>query len=229
MSTGKDLYDLLCTKVGSKYILGALVAKNNPLANVFDCAEFASWGVYQLSNKLYGCVNNSGKPDTADAYTGFWKRDADTLGIKISVEEAARTKGAFILRFSGPGLVGHIVCSDGNGGTIEAHSHADGVIKSHVSGRRWDIGIKIPWLSYDLGLPIEVKETTENIYRWKSPLMISDKVGEIQKALVKNGYHLEVDNKYGSSTFQAVKQFQYAHGLLSDGEVGSKTLAALGI
>ena len=54
----------------------------------------------------------------------------------------------------------------------------------------------------------------------------------IQKALnlEENGdYELKVDGKYGTSTYNAVKLFQKAHGLTSDGVCGPKTLAALGI
>src|SRR5262245_24274689 len=109
----QKLLELGATKIGQEYILGALVPKNDPAwSGPWDCAEFLSWDVYQVSGKLYRCANNDGNPATADAYTGFWKRDADKLGKIVPVDLAARTPGAFILRFSGSGVTGHIVISD---------------------------------------------------------------------------------------------------------------------
>lgn len=222
----KNLLELAASRVGQPYILGSLVPKDDPnYAGPWDCAEFCSWAVYQVSGKLYGCLNDDGNPATADAYTGFWKRDADKLGHIIDIALAAKTPGAFILRYSGTGVVGHIVISNGNGGTIEAHSHKDGVIRSHVSGRRWDIGILVPWLEYDHSAPPVVVEAPDaKIYRWTDPLVHGDIVAEIQKKL-----GLTPDGYFGKKTFTAVRSFQDAHGLVPDGEVGPVTLKALGL
>src|ERR1700753_3029020 len=120
---GDRIVALALTHVGEKYILGAKVAKDNAnWKGPWDCAEFASWLLYQVTNKLYGCNRDVGDPSTADAYTGYWKRDAETLGTLISIDEAAATPGAAILRFPQVNASGHIVISDGKGGTVEAHS-----------------------------------------------------------------------------------------------------------
>ena len=81
MAEGKDLYELGIKHTGEKYILGAMAPKNNAnWKGPWDCAEFVSWCVYQISGKLYGCENNSGNPGSADAYTGYWGRDAKIIG-----------------------------------------------------------------------------------------------------------------------------------------------------
>lgn len=114
---GKEILDLGNTKKGQRYVLGALAPKDQPNYNgPWDCAEFVSYLVYQVSHKLYGCFNNNSKPATADAYTGYWKRDAELSGKIVSVEEAARTPGAAVLRVAAQDRIGHIVISDGKEG-----------------------------------------------------------------------------------------------------------------
>ena len=55
-------------------------------------------------------------------------------------------------------------------------------------------------------------------------------VTEIQKRLKNWGYYTgTVDGVFGSQTEKAVRYFQQKNGLTVDGQVGSQTLAALGI
>ncbi len=57
-----------------------------------------------------------------------------------------------------------------------------------------------------------------------------EEVEQIQLKLSSLGYYNgDIDGIYGSATQSAVKQFQYDNGLVADGIVGEKTLAALGI
>lgn len=101
--TGDALVQLAKTRLGQKYILGAQVPKDNPNWNgPWDCAEFTSWVFYQVTHQLYGCNNDHGNPSTAAAFTGYWKRDAESIGAIITLEQAARTPGAFVLRFPQP-------------------------------------------------------------------------------------------------------------------------------
>src|SRR5438876_4207355 len=99
MTTGQQILDLATPHVGEPYVFGAVVAKDNSnWHGPWDCAEFVSWCVYQAAGMLYGCSNDKAKPSLADAYTGYWARDARELGRRITVAGAARTPGAAVLR-----------------------------------------------------------------------------------------------------------------------------------
>lgn len=230
MATGSDIIQVAKKHIGEKYILGTLVPKDNPnWKGPWDCAEFASWCVYQVSNTLYGCVKNNVNPSKADSYTGAWDRDAKKLGQMISLEEAIATPGAAILRIPLSGRMGHIVFSDGNGHTIEAHSSTRGVIKSTVKNRRWDCGILIPGIVYSRNtytyVPKEVK-----VYRVTNPFTKDDKIKLIQQALKDNGFDPgKIDGVYGYKTEAAVRAFQLSKGLVVDGEVGRITAKELNI
>ena len=52
----------------------------------------------------------------------------------------------------------------------------------------------------------------------------------VQQALNDRGFHAgPVDGQWGAATQDAVKRFQLANGLPATGELGEKTLSALGI
>ncbi|HVU55337.1 MAG TPA: peptidoglycan-binding domain-containing protein [Puia sp.] len=229
--TGQQILDKAKPHIGEPYILGSLVPKNDPnWRGPWDCAEFVSWVVYQVSGKLYGCNNNLGDPARADAYTGYWRDNAETMGKIISIEEAVKTPGAAILRAAATGTIGHIVISNGQGGTVEAHSHADGVIASVVNGRRWDYGILVPWIEYASAQDTPYTPPNYTIYRYTQPMMISPVIGKIQTALTSAGFPTGgVDNVFGPNTLKAVEAFQAVKNLVVDGEVGKDTAAALGI
>ncbi|MDP3183258.1 MAG: peptidoglycan-binding domain-containing protein [Desulfobaccales bacterium] len=229
MSTGKEIFALAIWHLGEDYVLGALAPKNKAnWRGPWDCAEFVTWCVFQASGILYGCQDDRADPAVADAYTGYWARDAARLGKKISVAEAARTPGAALLRV-GPKM-GHIVISDGRGGTVEAHSANDGVIISTLLGRRWDMGILVPGIQYR-PLTGAVKVPPPAIlYRLTSPPQKGDQVRRVQEKLKEQGFDPQgADGIYGPKTFAAVLAFQRARGLLPDGEVGPQTAKALGM
>lgn len=231
MHTGEELFAKALTYKGLPYVLGVLVPKGNEnYRGAFDCAEFASYVLYQVSGIAYGWANDKGAPNGADAYTGFFARDAEQLGIKISIEEAMATRGAYLLRIGGDGLIGHIVFSDGNGGTMEANCTKYGLIQSTAQGRRWSIGIKVPGIEYTTAntLPGSPHEAPEVIFV-TDPFLAGDKVVKIQQALLNKGYHVIVDGKYGPGTSAVVKMFQITHQLVADGEVGPQTATALGV
>lgn len=54
-----------------------------------------------------------------------------------------------------------------------------------------------------------------------------DEVRELQNALNRHGYSLDVDGTFGPATLAAVKSFQKNHGLEVDGKVGPATWAEL--
>lgn len=230
--TGIEMLSLGNEHVGEPYILGAQVPKDDAdWKGPWDCAEFVSWLVFQVSGKLYGCNNDLANSAKADAYTGYWRNDAEFKGKIITVENALSTAGAAILRVPAVGLIGHIVLSDGRGGTVEAHSRKKGVIHSVVSGRRWDYGVLVPWINYDVQDPPQPYERPNDvIYRYTLPRMVGAAVGKIQRALKEAGFDPQgIDNVFGVNTLKAVQAFQEANDLVVDGEVGPQTATALGI
>ena len=230
--SGAKLLQLARKHTGEEYILGALAPKNNPgWIGPWDCAEFASWLIFQVAGTLYGCDKSSGDPATADAFTGYWARDANAKGKKISIEQAARTPGAVVLRVPQAGAIGHIVISDGSGGTVEAHSSKRGVIESTLADRRWDTGILVPGIQYTEGSGgVVVEEPNVVIYRLKKPPMTGATVKEIQRALNEAGINTGgVDGVFGPQTQAAVVAFQLRRGIVPDGEVGPRTAKLLGV
>ena len=76
MATGAQLLALAETRIGEKYVNVQVPKDNRKWHGPWDCAEFASWLVYQGTGKLYGCIDNAADPAVADAYSGAWVRDA---------------------------------------------------------------------------------------------------------------------------------------------------------
>lgn len=230
MASGGELLALASGHVNETYVFGARVPKNNPSwTGPWDCAEFASWCLFQATGKLFGCDQNA-DANTADAFTGFWRRDAEAAGCVVPTVVAKSTPGAFLLRFPATTLVGHIAISDGKGGTVEAHSSTAGVIRGKVDGRRWDVGVLPPMVKYeepDVMLPTEPPGL---VLRLKEPNMKGALVERLQKRLQQLGFSPgDIDGVFGPHTEAAVHAFQLTKGLVADGEAGGKTLEALGL
>ena len=228
MATATQLLTLARKHIGEAYVLGALAPKGNPQwRGPWDCAEFASWCVFQTSGQLFGCRPRGGNPDTVDAYTGFWAEDATAIGQEIAVGLAAATPGAFLLRRPG-GAIGHVAISAGDGKTVEAHSTKRGVIAGAAAGRRWDTGVLVPGIEVEspaAPLPVPAGGI---VLRLKEPHMTGRLVRDVQKALVGEGLNVGgVDGDFGPQTAAAVRAFQLRKGLAVDGEVGALTAKAL--
>jgi len=232
-ATGEMLVEIAGkhTNVGEKYRLGALVPKNDrDYHGPWDCSEFISWCVFQTTGILYGCEDNSRNPAKADAWTGYWERDARRLGRMISVQEAAGIPGAAILRFPPSTGVGHIVLSDGRGGTLEAKGTAFGVVTDVIKGRRWNTGILIDGIAYqppsgDVQFTPPVK-----VYFVGAVGMDRNVIEAIQEKLRSAEFDPGPTNgEFGDLTADAVLAFQMQNNLMVDGEVGPETAKALGV
>jgi chitosanase len=108
-----------------------------------------------------------------------------------------------------------------------------------IDASNWDLslpltvrGVLIDQSVLD-GHPVRISahEIEERILKLATPMMRGDDVTEVQRALTAQlpGLRLEADGIFGSDTDGAVRQFQTARGLKSDGVVGPATRAALGI
>ena len=226
--SGDSILAIAKAHIGEQYILGARAPMGNSnWQGPWDCAEFVSWCVYRGSGILFG-VEPKNDPVRADAYTGYWASQARSANAMISVGQAAAIAGAAVLRIPQSGQTGHIVISDGQGGTVEAHSKAKGVCANTLNGRRWDCGILIPGVRYfGSDTPVKVVVNTE-VLRLSEPLTRGKRVEAIQACLQKLGYAVgKLDGVYGPQTAWAVQQFQSDHNLVADGEVGKATLAKL--
>ena len=229
MATGIAMVELARKHIGEEYEF-VLVPKNN--ANwhgPWDCAEFASWLVFQEAGFLYGCFDNDGNPALAEAHTSAWKTDSANRGRRIPAGKAAAIVGAFLLRFPpARRKMGHIAISDGQGGTVEAKSHREDVVADTAKGRRWDTGILVPGVTYDEDVePISLGQVT--VVRMGAN-NDPEVVRRIQRALEARGIDPGgVDGIYGPKTTAAVAAFQAREGLVVDGEVGPQTARALEI
>lgn len=230
MPTGSGIVSRAIPHLNEQYAFRLVPKDQADYSGPWDCAEFASWLVYQEAGILYGCTNNNSKPSLADAYTGAWRRDSNQLGKRISVEEAATIPGAFLLRYPpSDDSMGHIAISDGKGGTIEAKGKAYGVVRDKVSGRRWNTGVLVPGIDYEAGSEVVLAPPAQ-LYAMGSSNMDPTIIKEIQTALTTSGFSPGViDGVFGKQTMEAVARFQRILGLVADGEVGRDTAAKLGV
>lgn len=149
MPTADELVKIAMQHVGEKYDWGADVPLDRRnYTGPWDCAEFVSWAVYQTLGQVMGCINNEAPLKELEPYSGSWARDAEALGIEITVEQAAKTRGAILVRKPRKEIPGHVSISRGDGTTIEAMDTAHGVAVGKIAGRRWDACCRISDLDY---------------------------------------------------------------------------------
>lgn len=224
---GYEILSVARPHIGEKYVYGAAVPYKNPnWRGPWDCAEFATWCVYQTYGFLFGCDLQSGAAGTA--YTGAWREDAEARAEIVDIDSATRTPGAFLLRYpnSAAKRIGHIAISCGDGSTVEAADSTRGVIAGEVHGRRWDIGVLLPNVDYSAQRFAETSLPT--ILRSEQFPIPDDRVKEVQLALRTRGFDPgPIDGLFGETTESAVAAFQASAGVVVDGEVGPKTAELL--
>lgn len=232
--TGRAILTFAKLYVGLKYILGIVVPKNDKdYKGGFDCAEFVAYCIYQVYGLLFGCdTADPKKAATADAYTGYFNRDVVARKlIEIPVAQGIRTPGAFLLRLAVGKSLGHIVISQGNGKTYEAHSTAEGLDEFPTDGRRFDKAFLIPGVNYRENAPV-ISSAPAIVFRLKRPFMKDVFINRIQEALKEAGYDPKgTDSIYGEDTQAAVVAYQKAYGLTPDGEImpGGPTARSLNV
>jgi hypothetical protein len=220
---GEQILEMARTRLGEKYVLGARA----PLSNAdwhgpWDCAEFTSWCVYQVTGVVYG-ARPSDNTMAADPFTGYWADDAEELGDIVSIDIAKATPGAMLLRAPSGSRGGHIAISDGRSGTVEAHSSKRGVTEHTAEDRRWDYGVLIPGVSYTTQVP-DITDDDSTIWMVTDPMMRGDGIAECQRKLNDLGFDVgTADGIYGGQMEAAVIQFQASKGLVADGECGPDT------
>jgi N-acetylmuramoyl-L-alanine amidase len=232
MPTGPEILRLAESRLGEKY-LNVLVPKDNPQWHgPWDCAEFASWVVYQVTGQLYGCTDNTAPPAAAEAYSGAWSRDA-ARGVLRNVTRADANvlAGAFLIRKPPmPGKMGHVAISNGEGKVIEAAGMGLGVRRGSIEGRLWHHCSLIPGVEYAVtGVPVAPKPLP-HLLQLDDPRMEGPLVRKVQLALKAAGFSPgPVDRQYGPNTVAAVYAFQKSNRLIGDGIVGPMTAKKLGL
>jgi peptidoglycan hydrolase-like protein with peptidoglycan-binding domain len=76
------------------------------------------------------------------------------------------------------------------------------------------------------------RKSPKKLSRWERGQKVpsSDRISEIQQALAKDGSFAGTPNgKWDSSTVEAMRKFQDAHGLNPSGKLDAKTLQQLGL
>ncbi|MET0681801.1 MAG: peptidoglycan-binding domain-containing protein [Casimicrobiaceae bacterium] len=232
MNTGAQLLALAETRLGEKYVNVQVPKDNRNWHGPWDCAEFASWLVYQAVAKLYGCVDDAADPALADAYSGAWVRAAvDGKVNRITQREANSIPGAVLIRKPpAPGRMGHIAITDGRGGTVEAAGINLGVRRDRVEGRLWNYVATIPELKYSSTGYVVVPAALPYLLTLETPNIKSPLVRTVQRALRDKGVDPgKIDGEYGPHTLAAVEAFQAMNRLVADGICGPRTAKKLGI
>ena len=150
MSVPVDAFvDLLLSQDGDRYIFGHEVRHSDSDPDAFDCSELIEWA----------CARLGVTPRMPD---GSWyqARHVRAHGLLIPVDQAIRTRGALLFRFSSSPFTGgrpasaHVAVSLGNGQTIEARSTRHGVGRFSAHGRGWTHAGLVPGLDYERKKPM---------------------------------------------------------------------------
>ena len=225
-ATGEEILQLAREHLGERCVPGAAVRKDDAdWKGPGDPAEFASWLIYQVTGKLYGCKNNTGDPAEEIAEPESWFQDAQLIGRKTSLKRAARTPGSVVLSPPDAADAWSIAISDGKGGMVEANPRIGQVIEGTLLDKEWSIGVQVPWINYTRGEAVGLNLTKKPI-SWlrEKDLMV------VQRKLEQEGFNPgPVDGIARLQTQGALRPFQSSHGLTPDGRIDYQTALALGI
>lgn len=185
--------------------------------DVFDCAGFVLWLLAKAGVPFYG-----------QGATTAWNTPSN-WAARGEIKDMPKNLVCVVYKRRG-NKMSHTGMSMGDG--------AGGVIHCSTFVKRGNAYTdNSPWTHW--GIPkglysteelrkagIDVADNTPTLRRGSQ----GDEVADLQMLLnSKFGYNLDVDGNFGKATEAAVKDFQKKHGLTSDGVVGKKTWAALGV
>ena len=178
---------------------------------VWDCSGLAYWAFEQLGGYVYHGSNT--------IWNQYVTRRAKLIGGKRESGEMLPGDPVFLTRMQdGKPNRHHIGYYVGNDTVIEAKGTKWGVVTSRLD--HWDETAHWVNVEYEGGL---IYMNMPTLRRGAS----GEDVKTLQNLLNENGYALTVDGKFGAATQEAVKDYQTAHGLVSDGIVGAATWDSL--
>ena len=235
---GKDVLDVGLTKVGQAYVIGTSVPLDNAYwKGPWDCAEFASWCVYQAYEGMRFGFNDVKNIAYAEPFSGAWYAQALKHAKIISIKDALAIPGAVLLRKVGLGGTeyGHVAFCMGDGEHIlEARGKEYGVNVFSALHRPWSFGCMLPDVDYGveppaLSVPKQIDFGPGYLWLKKPPFKGCD-VLTLQKALNAAGINPgPSDGVFGTKTHASVVSFQVQKGLTPDGIVGPQTAKALSL
>lgn len=178
---------------------------------IFDCRGFTRWLLAMVGLCLYG-----------GTVTAQWETSSNWVA-KGDIKDMPRSLVCCIFREGHTGM--HVADN--------LTRHCSTYVKEEpLPGRPNWLRYGIPAGLYSIdelrkaGVTVDETKNIPTIRKGAE----GDAVEELQAILnAKYGFSLEVDGKFGKATETAVKAFQSAHGLYTDGVVGKQTWIALGV
>lgn len=101
--------------------------------------------------------------------------------------------------------------------------------KNLISTGNWELSLPLNVRNLPINEETLNKRNSGRVLSLKQPFMQGEDVRQVQEALVKLGYKVDVDGIFGPATAKAVKQFQQDKNLTVDGIVGQATRTAWGL
>ncbi len=173
---------------------------------VADCSGLFVWAFQELDEYIYHGSNT------------IWEKHTKTRGTLAG--RVTLRAGMAVFQVSGSRRT-HIGLYAGNGRCIEAKSTRLGVVESDIS--EWDEWAELAAVDYTAS-PAESLTLPRRTLRKGAQ---GTDVYELQQLLSASGYTCKADGIFGAATFSAVKEYQAAMGLTSDGVVGPATWETL--
>lgn len=251
MKTAQGLVDYAVAQLGRPYWWGTFgqVASSGLFAQkkaqypaYYTAADFQT----QYGQRVHDCVGLikgyrwSDTPDSIPTYSVT--QDVAVSGLYDQCPE----RGDIGAMPDTPGVcvflsdMSHVGVYIGGGEVIEAMGHAYGVVKTKLQGRGWGRWGKPGWIDYSASSNVSRLDTlgqtgSTDTFRPRSLryLRLGD-VGEdvraMQTLLMARGYDVGqdgADGVLGKNTQTALMAYQKDKGLLTDGEFGPDSFAAL--